>query len=480
MFRFRILLCVVMLNTQLLSAQENHLQGEFWRRQALQDVLESWTRYARDETHGAFHTTLGHDWTPEGDTMKYPGMIARHLFSYAAAYLLEGRDDHLDRARKIFTYLICNGWDPQYGGWYTSLHPNGEVAHDGKDLFMNTYAITGLAMYWLVTRDTAAEVYLRKSIEFIESNAWDREFGGGYVSSLFRDGRVNDSAKRFSPQLAPLSGYLLYLYSVTRDPDYLSMAERILDTVMEHMYDAASGWILEGFDRSWQPIEAENHWMNTGHNLEVAWMLLRLYQFNGREQYLCQALELSQRLVKLAFDGERGYWYHRLRVDNPEERTGDCPWWVQAYGNMHMLYLFRQTGDSSYFHFFSQGARFWNSHFIDHQYGGAFLSVDPEGNPVDPRKAVATKTSYHSVEHGMINFLYLDFWTNRKGLTLNYDLNIHRTTKWYPLPIEDTSYKVKDLHINGKPSGGFNGRHGYVRLKPRNANSIKITLIDPD
>lgn len=25
--------------------------------------------------------------------------------------------------------------------------------------------------------------------------------------------------------------------------------------------------------------------MNTGHNIEVAWMLLRLFQFNGNEKY---------------------------------------------------------------------------------------------------------------------------------------------------------------------------------------------------
>jgi mannose/cellobiose epimerase-like protein (N-acyl-D-glucosamine 2-epimerase family) len=460
---------------------QDHLSGDFWKRQVEEEILEPWIAHTRDTAYGGYFSTLDRDWQPDTAGRQYPGMIARHLFSFSAAFMMSGNSEYLRHAGETFDYLVRYGWDNTHGGWFTALHRNGEVADDGKDLFMQTYAITGLAMYYLVTRNERVRSFLDRSIDFIEDKAWDRAHGGGYVHSLHRDGTIADSNKRFSPQLAPLSGYLLYLHSATREKKYLRMAERILDTVLEHMYDPSCGWILEGFDREWQPIEQENTWMNTGHNLEVAWMLLRLHRFNGRADYYTKALELSDRLIRHVFDPESGYWYHRAHVDDPSVRTGDCPWWVQAYGNMHMLYLHRATGDSKYLDYFSRGAAFWNQHFVDHASGGAFLSVDPAGLPLDARKAVATKTSYHSVEHGLLNWLYLDLWVHRKEVTLYYFPAYRKTGAWYPMPVEELFFRSEAVGIDGNGQGTIQAklRKGRLKVSAVCPVEVKLAVRDP-
>ena len=260
-------------------------------------------------------------------------MIARHLFSYAVAYMLSGEDSYREQAKNTYDYLMENGWDTEYGGWYNELDRQAKVVDDSKDLFMQTYAITGLAMYYLMTHDSTVKGYVDRSIELLENHAWDAQ-GGGYVHALKRDLSVKSYEKAFSPQLAPLSGYLLYLYTATRDRQYLEMSERILQTVLDRMTHQSSGWIMERYDREWQPIAGKNDWMNTGHNVEVAWMLMRLYDLTKKEAYRQRGEDLNTQLLRYAFNADTGVWYHRVKVADGRMHSNVSPWWGQSYGNI--------------------------------------------------------------------------------------------------------------------------------------------------
>lgn len=432
------------------SFAQDLMSGDYWKQQVIQDVLEPWTKFARDEEYGSFHTLLDKDWKVGENQEKFPGMIARHLFSYSVGYHLTGDENYLELAKETFDYLLENGWDHQYGGWFHELDRFGDAVSMDKDMFMHAYAITGLAMYYIVTRDEKVKHYLDKSIDIMENQAWDDESGGGYFRRLNRDFSIQNPQKVFSPQLAPVSGYLLYLYAATREEKYLQKSEQILAMTMAHMTDEKTGWIMEGFDRDWNSLEQMNVMMNTGHNVEVAWMLMRLYAITGKENYKEKALGLNEQLLKYAFDKETGIWYHKIRVDSPETHSDDSPWWVQAYGNMFQLYLYAFSEGKESLKNFKTGASFWSDNFIDKQKGGAYLSVDRKGNYINGSKAVVTKTSYHSVENGFLNMLYLDYWVNEQPVTLYYHINSAVTEKLFPLLLEDFDYDVKKVRIDGK------------------------------
>ncbi len=438
-------------------------EGEFWKLQVEEEVMGPWTRYGIDEEQGAYYSHLNQSWETFGGNSKFPGMIARHLYSYAAAYLLHGNMDYLNQADRSYTYLIDKGWDQKFGGWYYELDRTGKVINDDKELFMNTYAITGLAMYYLVTRDPEVKSYIDRSIDILEDHAWDKEHGG-YVKRLNRDLTIKDPGKEFSPQLAPLSGYLLYLYCATREEKYLEMSERIMEVVLTRMYDEESGWILESFNRDWTPIAGKNEWMNTGHNIEVAWMLLRMYEFNGKERYREFALELNEKLLAYAYNRERGFWYRQVNVKDPRLHSEEGSWWIQAYGNMFQLFLYHVTGLPHYYGNFLRGAEFWNEHFMDRTRGGAFIAIDENGEILNGRKAVKTKTSYHSVEHGLLNYIYLDLWHNNEGIELYYYLSNTVGDEWYPLPVEDKIYEIEQLRINDRQWGNIDQEKGSVSL----------------
>ena len=85
------------------SGNDSYLDSEHWKREALQQILPSWTHHATDTARGAFFANLDSSWKPIDDTIKFPSMIARHLFSESGAYLLDGDQGDLEMAREIKT-----------------------------------------------------------------------------------------------------------------------------------------------------------------------------------------------------------------------------------------------------------------------------------------------------------------------------------------------------------------------------------------
>lgn len=241
------------------------LSGEYWKDQALNDIIPYWTKYGQDTKSGVFFTTLDSLWQPTGDQNKYPSMISRHLFSYSVAYLISGNKDHLAIADSTVKWLLTTAWDDQYGGWFDAIDGNGDPAQTTKTTFVQVYAITGLVMYYFVTHDNTIMQYIEKANTLLEQKVWDR-VKGGYHSMMTREWSVLAENKDFGSQITPVSGYLLYLYQATRNKKYLDQIERILDVTVKNMVDTESGWVLENFDVNWKylPGRSDEGEINVG------------------------------------------------------------------------------------------------------------------------------------------------------------------------------------------------------------------------
>lgn len=458
-----------------LSAQKV-LQGDFWKKQALQNIIPAWQNHVYNTQNGGFHAHLEQDWTPNGQNRQYPGMISRHLFSFSAAYLMSGNPVYLKDARNVYHYLVENGWDETHGGWYNELNQKGEVVDSSKDLFMQTYAITGLAMYHTVTRNPSALSYLEKSYNILQKHAWD-SVNQGYYRALNGDLSVSNPQKDFSPQLAPASGFLTYLYPATGEKQYLDQMQTILEMAWKHMRHPTEPWIMESFDEKWQMINGQNEAMNVGHNLEVVWLLLRLYHMTDDVTFKQHALELTYPLNSQSFDPNTGAWYHHLPVNHPKRDEHQPVWWVQAYGNMTQLYLYKVTGAEQYLENFRKGAEYWNKAFIDEQYGGTFLKTKLDGSTLKGAKAVRTKTSYHAIEHGLLNFLYLNLWVNKEPVNLHYQLtHTKEGSTFHPSILADTAVVIQSVMINGEQWKEYDAKTNTIQLPGAEHLTIKVTL----
>lgn len=151
---------------------------------------------------------------------------------------------------------------------------------------------------------------------------------------------------------------------------------------------------------------------------------------------------------------------------------------MQAYGNMLQLYTYRVTGNQKYLDAFRDGARFWADHFVDDEYGATVLRAHLDGGVADGAKAVRTKTSYHALEHALLNSLYLSLWVNEEPTTLHYRVEHPMDEPFYPLPIEVLNPAVKTLSIDGTDQVPPFASPVTLGLDELGPSSIRVTVTD--
>ncbi len=463
------------------TAGTDVLDGDFWKTQSLVEVLPWWTRAALDREGGAFHTYLDRQWRPGGNGEKFPSMISRNIFGYAAAYLMSGNETDLRIARDTVDFLLKHAWDEEFGGWYDVLNRNGSPLARTKDSFVQVYAITGLVMYFIVTGDPEVLRYIERANRILESRTWDKE-SGGYVKGLERNLEVKVNIKDFASQAAPVSGYLLYLYLATGEERYLEQMERVAGVIRGKMVDPESGWVLETFDRQWHSLSsaaADGTEINVGHNIEAAWIFLRLFLLTGKQDYRQMALRLADRLHQYGWNPDSGVWYQAIGRTDPRIHSDFTYWWIQAYGNMFQLALYRVTGERKYLDSFRKGARFWNSFFIDKEWGDTFLSVYLDGRLKDGTKANRFKASYHNMEHGLLNYLYLDLWVKKKPVELHfYTGGRPQEMELRPILVEDRDIVVDRVRMNEGAWTGAGKGGKTVRVPAGEKMRVTVSLRD--
>lgn len=166
--------------------QKEVLDGDFWRKQALTDIIPYWYDHVRDLENGAFFMNLSRSWQPTPPWDKYPAMISRQVYGFSVAYLLSGERKYLEVARLAAEYLLKHSWDKQYGGWFGVLTQAGKPKDTTKSVDLQLYTDVGLAMYYFVTGDEKVLSRVRESVRIRQTRGRDAEFGG-YYQVLQRD-----------------------------------------------------------------------------------------------------------------------------------------------------------------------------------------------------------------------------------------------------------------------------------------------------
>ena len=454
------------------------LSGEYWKKQALEEIMPYWTKYSQDTISGAFYTNLDSLWKPFGSEDKYPSMISRHLFSYSAAYLLSGNENDLIIADSTVRWLLDHAWDKEYGGWFDALDKEGNPVQTTKSTFVQVYTITGLVMYYVVTHDSTVLNYIEKSNDILEMKVWDTK-AGGYYNVMNRDWSINDSNKSFSSEITPVSGYLIYLYLATREKEYLDQIDRILGITTKNMIDDKTGWILEDFDPVWKyiPGKSAETEINIGHNIEGAWMLFRTFLLTGNKNLFKSGKLLSDKIVQSGVFNKHNIWLSTTgKAKGSLQGTGTY-WWIQAYGNMFSLYQYHITKNHRFMDDFVKGATLWDNSFMDRKHGDTFFSTDSAGKAIDATKATRFKASYHNMEQCFLNYLCLNLWVNKEPAELHFKIHSSNDGEvLYPVMIEDKSIKISTVTGNNQDQITFKTIDQGILLPKLKACPLTVIL----
>ncbi|MBM3263075.1 MAG: AGE family epimerase/isomerase [candidate division Zixibacteria bacterium] len=441
---------------------EQKLDGAFWQRLALDQLIPLWLAHGPDKEHGAFHLNLARDWRPFPPANKMPAMISRQVFGFSAAYLLSGEDRYLDAARAGVDYLLERAWDTRYGGWFDLLSPEGEPLDPRKSIPCQLYTNVGLTLYYFVAGDPRALSAVNDSVAIQQTAGYDRVYGG-YFQSLNRDLSVDDDSKNKHAHYGYVGSLTLNLWLATHDPGVMRWQRELTDLTLERMRDEY-GWIHgfnTRFNRQWQRIPPAGGWESipVGGQLTAALSFLGLYRQTGEDRYRVGGLALGERVTRYGWDSKRGGWLDNISAAPPHtpDANAAVSWWVQIYGSLLQLHLYHLTGEQVHLERFVTSARFYNPYFTDPIHGGLFDGVSPDGALLgDGRKAQPWRTSYHEMEFALLCYLYLNLYVDRKPATLHFRLDATDTpTTHYVSLVDEASVRIAAAWLDGQPTDDY-------------------------
>ncbi len=336
-------------------------------------------------------------------------MTARVLWTFASAYrVLKGSvcqaeaQSYLNMAIRAKDFIINNFYDPEFGGTYWSLNPDGSPLDTKKQIYAIAFTIYGLAELNRATGDGKALEYAIKLFHSIEDHSFDVD-KDGYFEAFTRswetieDMRLSDKdaneSKTMNTHLHVLEAYTC-LYRVWKNP-LLEERLRGLIEIFEKRILGADGHLRLFFDDDWN---CGYDIVSYGHDIETSWLIHEAALVLGDPSVLERIEALVPRIAAAAGEGlasNGGMIYEKNASE--EHLDGDFHWWVQAETVVGYFNLWDSFGSQDGL---ERALRCWDfikENLIDRENGEWFWSLRADGtvNRSDD-KAGFWKCPYHN------------------------------------------------------------------------------------
>ena len=484
-----------------------HQLARFYRRSQFGDGPADFTQY---------RTRIGPDGHKAPQHLQETDTLSRLVYGMASAYMLTGDDDLADVAESGARYLhdhmrfVDTEHDVVY--WYHGIdHDQGrerklfasEFGDDYRAIpaYEQIYALVGLTQTYRLT----GAPYLRHDID-ATVRLFDRFFAderlGGYFSHIdpvtlsprHESLGANRYRKNWNSVGDHAPAYLFNLYLATGEKRYLAMLEHTFDMIVTHMPErgpGASPFVRERFHGDWTP-DPDWGWQQdravVGHNLKIAWNLMRMHTARPKPEYRDLAEHLGHTLPAAGRDPQRAGWYDMVQRTARHGRHDFVwhdrkTWWQQEQAILAYLILAGRTGEPDFLRQARESAAFYNSFFLDHDEGGVYFTVLANGLPYlmnDERlKGSHAMSFYHMAELCFLAEVYTRLLVHREPLDLWFrpqpDADFpDRQLRVAPDLLTPGRVRLESVSVDGAPFTDFDADQLTVRL-PRSADRLTVT-----
>ena len=289
------------------------------------------------------------------DVLQETDTISRLVFGFASAYMLTGKEEFLEAAEKGTNYLREHmrfyDQDESLTYWYhgikLNLNNNQETklltSEFGDDyhsipMYEQIYALAGPTQTYRITGDKRIMEDIENTIDLFEKYYKDDK-GEGYFSHIDpidfdpRASSLNDNRarKNWNSVGDHAPAYLVNLYLATEKEEYAKFLEYTFDTITKYFPDYEnSPFVQERFFEDWSKDQTWGWQQNravVGHNLKIAWNLMRMHSINPKESYEEFAFKIAKLMPDAGSDQQRGGWYDVLeREAKPNNQDFQFVW----------------------------------------------------------------------------------------------------------------------------------------------------------
>ena len=456
----------------------------------------------------------------DADYLQETDTISRMVYGMACAYMLTGKDLYLDAAEKGTEYLRdkmrFTDTDTGLIYWYhgQKVGSGGEeqkllVSEFGDDYdcipaYEQIYALAGPVQTYRLTGDPRILADAEKTVDLFDECFKDHDKGGYYshihavtLSAHEESLGRNKAKKNWNSVGDHAPAYLINLWLATGEERYKKMLEDTFDTIAKHFQDyEESPFVQEKFFDDWSKDQTWGWQQNravVGHNLKIAWNLMRFYSEMGKEQYLEMAQKIASLMPTVGYDKQRFGWYDVVERVLGQDETfhryawhDRKAWWQQEQGILAYLILQgHMPSDDSYKKYADESAAFYNAFFLDHNDGGVYFNVLANGIPflvgTERFKGSHSMSAYHSTELCFLSTIYIDLMIKKRPLDLffkpmpgGFKDGVLRVE---PDILPKGSLTITHCEIDGKPYADFDAEGLTVKLPPAEHRlRVKVTV----
>lgn len=451
----------------------------------------------------------------KGDYLQETDTISRMVYGFASAYMLTGHDGFLEGAELGTNYLRDHmrffDQDDDLVYWYHGVKVDGSketkllTSEFGDDyqsipMYEQIYALAGPTQTYRITGDKRIMFDIEKTIDLFEKYFKDKNGVGYYshIDPITLDAHAeslahNRARKNWNSVGDHAPAYLINLYLATEDPKYADFLEYTFDTITRYFPDYdKSPFVQEKFFDDWSKDQTWGWQQNravVGHNLKIAWNLMRMQSLKGKTEYLDFAKKIAEIMPKAGSDPQRGGWYdvvERESTINGQPRFvwhDRKAWWQQEQAILAYLILYGILKDEDYKKLARESAAFYNSFFLDLDDGGVYFNTFANGMPylmgTERLKGSHSMSAYHSTELCYLSAVYTNLLITKQPMYLYF--------KPYPNSFKDNvlhvspdilpkgSIYISECFIDDEPYANFDAQALTVQL-PETDKQVRVKV----
>jgi mannose/cellobiose epimerase-like protein (N-acyl-D-glucosamine 2-epimerase family) len=410
---------------------------DWWVKQvaSLGDFYLKWQFGDGDVDYRAYRTVLNLSGAKKGDVRQETDTISRLVYGFATAYLMTGDDKYLNAAELGTEYLRDHmrfvDADEDIVYWYHGIDIQGTKEqkifasefgddYDAIPMYEQIYALAGPTQTYRITGDPRILSDIEATIRLFDRFYLDRHKGGyfSHLDPIAMDPRAeslgrNQGKKNWNSVGDHAPAFLINAYLATGEARYADFLAYTGDTIEKYFPDyGSSPFVQERFFEDWSHDTTWGWQQNravVGHNLKIAWNLMRLHHMRPNDKYVALAKKIGEIMPAAGSDQQRGGWYdvmertlksgqefHRLTWHDRKA------WWQQEQAILAYLILAGSLGDERALRLARESAAFYNAFFLDHDDGAVYFNVLANGLPylmgTERFKGSHSMSNYHASE----------------------------------------------------------------------------------
>lgn len=333
---------------------------------------------------------------------------SRQTYAYGVAYHLTGNEAYLKLAKKGVDYLLEHG--EYQSGSPVTYWQDGEGFPEPKQ--RNTqdlaYALTGLAMYYYLTRDKQVFDAILKVKNYVFDNYYES-------SSLHEKSKLmiwvledDESGKKddrfLLATLDQINAYALFVTPFLPDSFRTIFREDVKNlaySLKDNFYDDKHNLFWGNLNNK---VIGESP-TDFGHSIKSLWMCYLSGKLVADEALSSFAKTNALKLLETAYLQDTGSWAE-MYSDSTLALSKGAVWWSHTELNQ-MAATLSLADTSLYTKYLKQTYRYWENHMIDHEHKETWLGRDEQGHILFPElpKTLHWKNGFHSLEHALIGYL---------------------------------------------------------------------------